>query len=157
MRQLLMDSTPHGAHLTPTRSGLQAVEISSSIAMQGTFRSWNEACLTCWPHICCKKEMWGGRTGQGEQRLRVRKLSHQGQQNQEKTKNVDCKNFLRLGSKRYFLPKQEKQTRFGIRRYIYYTAMYFYGWICCFQCYLHCYRYRLERITQTDRCFNDDC
>ena len=119
MRQLLMDSTPHGAHLTPTRSGLQAAEISSSVAMQGTFRSWDEATVQpAGQTFAAKKKCGGGRTGQGEQRLSSgRKLSHQGQQNQEKTKNVDCKNFLRLGSKRYFLPKQEKKTRFGIRRY----------------------------------------
>ena len=113
MRQLLMDSTPHGAHLTPTRSGLQAAEISSSVAMQGTFRSWDEATVQpAGQTFAAKKKCGGGRTGQGEQRLSSgRKLSHQGQQNQEKTKNVDCKNFLRLGSKKHFLPKQEKKDK----------------------------------------------
>ena len=116
-----MDSTHHGAHLTPQphpafKLSKYAAALPFKVPFEAAMRQLSNSLDA---HLLLQKK-GGGRTGQGERRLlRGRKLSHQGQQNQEKTKNLDCKNFLRLDPKHTYCPNKKKKTRFGIRRYIY--------------------------------------
>ena len=115
-----MDSAHHGAHLTPQphpafKLSKYAAALPFKVPFEAAMRQLSNSLDA---HLLLQKK-GGGRTGQGERRLlRGRKLSHQGQQNQEKTKNLDCKNFLRLDPKHTYCPNKKKKTRFGIPRYM---------------------------------------
>ena len=106
-----MDSTHHGAHLTPQphpafKLSKYAAALPFKVPFEAAMRQLSNSLDA---HLLLQKK-GGGRTGQGERRLlRGRKLSHQGQQNQEKTKNLDCKNFLRLDPKHTYCPNKKKR------------------------------------------------